>query len=464
MKTNKSKERSFINIAILNSTNRIPVLIFSSIFLLSVLSGYVAIKQNLETENTYQDLELKNVKDAITLSKAQKALSELHIIESSYILGSQQSREKTKNEFARWPDQFQSNIKSYSKQISLPNEQVLYQNFERSLSDYLKHLSVLFKLIDEKKIEMASDYQIKVTNPDSNHAITTLDNLIAFQYEEASTRAKEFTFKVKESRKYIFIYVILKIFLFISLLKTLSDFYKKMQSSYVTSLHNSKMASVGEMTGSIAHEINNPLTILYGASHRLQELIKKEDLNLELANKQILKIIDMTNRIDKIVKGMKSISRNSESDPLDPVKLHLLIMNVKSLSKERFKTGKIKFEIGEVPDLTINCRLSQIEQVLINLLNNSYDAIIDFPNKWVRIHFKEQNDKLLIIVTDCGGGIPANIAEKLMTPFFTTKEVGKGTGLGLSISGKIIEEHEGRMYYNSESQNTSFIIELPIRK
>jgi signal transduction histidine kinase len=114
--------------------------------------------------------------------------------------------------------------------------------------------------------------------------------------------------------------------------------------------------------------------------------------------------------------------------------------------------------------LAIECRPSQIEQVIINLLNNAFDAVSPLSDKWVRLDFTNFHDKIQIAVTDSGEKISPEIVEKLMLPFFTTKEIGKGTGLGLSISKGIVEDHQGKMYFDSFSSHTRFVVELPINQ
>ncbi|MBK8204245.1 MAG: GHKL domain-containing protein [Bdellovibrionales bacterium] len=101
-------------------------------------------------------------------------------------------------------------------------------------------------------------------------------------------------------------------------------------------------------------------------------------------------------------------------------------------------------------------------QVLLNLLNNSFDAVAALPETWVDLKVETIGDNLRMIVTDSGKGILPSIAEKIMDPFFTTKEVGKGTGLGLSISRGIVLSHGGSLIYDSTHPNTRFIIEIPL--
>ena len=110
--------------------------------------------------------------------------------------------------------------------------------------------------------------------------------------------------------------------------------------------------------------------------------------------------------------------------------------------------------------MLVNCRRIEISQVLIILLNNSFDAICKRKERWVKVEAKDLGDATEISVTDSGDGIPLEIQEKILTPFYTTKEVGEGTGLGLSIGKGIIDGHSGRFYIDNNSPNTKFIIEL----
>ena len=99
--------------------------------------------------------------------------------------------------------------------------------------------------------------------------------------------------------------------------------------------------------------------------------------------------------------------------------------------------------------------------MLLNILNNSFDAIQSLPTKWIRIDVFSADDRLQLSVTDSGQGIPREVSDRMHEPFFTTKDVGKGTGLGLSISKGIIEDHDGSLTYDRKSPHTRFVIELP---
>ena len=98
----------------------------------------------------------------------------------------------------------------------------------------------------------------------------------------------------------------------------------------------------------------------------------------------------------------------------------------------------------------------------MNLINNSIDALENLSKKWIRIEFKLIQNHILISVIDSGIGLPSEIKDKIMNPFFTTKEVGKGTGLGLFISWSLIESNGGKLYLDPQNKNTCFVIDLPI--
>jgi signal transduction histidine kinase len=155
---------------------------------------------------------------------------------------------------------------------------------------------------------------------------------------------------------------------------------------------------------------------------------------------------------------MKKISRDSSQDPLEDTSLNLLIEDARDFMAEKFKSREIDF-IVNLPreDVIVSCRTVEISQVLLNLLNNSFQAIDD--KGWVRIDVIIE-PRIRIIITDSGPGIASELQDKIFQPFFTTKDVGLGTGLGLSISRKMIEGHNGTLRLNPEAKNTQFIIEL----
>ena len=104
--------------------------------------------------------------------------------------------------------------------------------------------------------------------------------------------------------------------------------------------------------------------------------------------------------------------------------------------------------------------------MLINLVTNAIDAIEELDERWIKINhiIDAENNKIIFTVTDSGDGIPKEVQQKLFQPFFTTKDVGKGTGLGMAISKGIMDSHNGEFYINNHSDNTEFVLKLPIKQ
>jgi C4-dicarboxylate-specific signal transduction histidine kinase len=122
----------------------------------------------------------------------------------------------------------------------------------------------------------------------------------------------------------------------------------------------------------------------------------------------------------------------------------------------------LKYDADAFKGFLIECRLTQLSQVLLNALNNSFDAISNLDDKWIDLSILKENQKYIFRITDSGHGIPVHVQNKVMQPFFTTKDVGKGTGLGLSLSKSIVDAHHGRIYFNFDHPtNTQLVIEIP---
>lgn len=227
----------------------------------------------------------------------------------------------------------------------------------------------------------------------------------------------------------------------------------------------SRLSSLGAMAGGIAHEINNPVTIIMGMLKIvIKELASDKPLDRVKMGGTLEKARQYTERISKIVKGIRALSRDGSRDPFIQSKVQDIIDNTFGLCEASIQTNSIQLSYDlEDPNMSLDCRPVQISQVLLNLINNSLDAIGDRKDPWIHVAVKKINDEVVeFSVTDCGDGIPEDIAFQLMQPFFTTKGAGKGTGLGLSISQEIIKAHSGKLTLDREFANTRFYFQIPI--
>jgi len=227
--------------------------------------------------------------------------------------------------------------------------------------------------------------------------------------------------------------------------------------------HSAKMAALGEMAAGVSHEINNPVTIIQGKVASLRNMALDNSLNREQVCIVADKIEATASRIARIISGLRSFAREGRDDPVELISLKELILETLDYCQARFKNHGINLTMNEFPgDLTLGCRPIQISQVLLNLLNNAFDAVKGRRESWVKLEIQTTlSEYITLVVSDSGPGIPFEVREKIMQPFFTTKAVGKGSGLGLSIAKGIVEGHGGRLYLDVESPYTSFVVNLP---
>lgn len=226
------------------------------------------------------------------------------------------------------------------------------------------------------------------------------------------------------------------------------------------SIQSAKLTTLGEMASNIAHEINNPLTVISTLA-MISKFPEEQNEREKRVNVNIDKIIQTVDRIAKIIQSLRTFSRDSYDDPILPTSLQSIFNTTFELCLQRLKNNQVEVELVPFEDKMINCREYQIVQVLMNLLNNSLDALDGQKEKRIIITVKDCGKTMKIIVQDNGPKIPDDTAEKMMNPFYTTKEMGKGTGLGLSISRGIIENHKGEFFFDRTKSLTTFVIELP---
>ena len=224
----------------------------------------------------------------------------------------------------------------------------------------------------------------------------------------------------------------------------------------------SKLATLGEMATSVAHELNQPLNVIRMAAGNSLRRISKGTAEFEYLNDKLKRIDDQTMRAAAIIDHMRVFGRkaNEEPEPIDP---RTVITNALELMGEQLRL--IGIEV--VTQFPKDCHLIlghsiQVEQVILNLLMNARDALAGRDGeKKITLRIFEDNKNIHITSEDNGGGIPSHFLPRIFEPFYTTKEVGKGTGLGLSISYGIITDMRGTIAAKNIDGGCRFILMLP---
>jgi len=269
--------------------------------------------------------------------------------------------------------------------------------------------------------------------------------------------------------------------------KEIEDTLEQLKTTQTQLVQSEKMASLGELTAGIAHEIQNPLNFVNNFSELNRELLEEMIDELDKGNYEDVKALakDISEneqkithhgkRADAIVKSMLQHSR-SNSGQKEPTDINLLCDEFLRLSyhglraKDKFFNVKFEMELDkELP--AVNAVAQDVGRVLLNLFNNAFYAVDarkktgepDF-HPLVKVRTEQQNGNILITVSDNGTGIPQDVVNKIFQPFFTTKPTGQGTGLGLSMSYDIITKgHGGELRVETaEGKGTNFIIQLPV--
>ncbi len=241
-------------------------------------------------------------------------------------------------------------------------------------------------------------------------------------------------------------------------LKLVSD---KLEAQRITSVNSAKMASLGEMAAGLAHEINNPLSVIMARAEMAIDLMATGQATDEIVMKALSKVSEMSQRISKIVTSMRKASRSSNRE-LSKVNIREVFEDVLNLCSQNLKNENIELDLDIPYESFVMGDSGQITQIIINLINNSIDELKNKNGiRKISANTRIQDNFQLLKISDNAGIIPAEVREKLFTPFYTSKEVGKGTGLGLSLSLNLARDMKGDLYLDP-SELTTFILKLPV--
>jgi histidine kinase len=257
------------------------------------------------------------------------------------------------------------------------------------------------------------------------------------------------------------------------LLVTTSDITQRLETEQQL-IQASKMATLGEMATGVAHELNQPLTVIKTAgSYLMKKVEKNETIDDDILFTMAQEIDSQVDRAVKIINHMREFGHKTDIT-LERIQVNAVLQNAFEILGQQLKTRGIEVVWNLEPDLPmILADSGRLEQVIINLLLNARDAL---DEKWqspeyskgkktIELNTRSENKSVVVTISDNGSGIPDTYLDRIFEPFFTTKEVGHGTGLGLSISYGIIQECEGSIQaVPNVNGGTSFIIKFPISK
>jgi C4-dicarboxylate-specific signal transduction histidine kinase len=227
-----------------------------------------------------------------------------------------------------------------------------------------------------------------------------------------------------------------------------------------------RLSAFGKIAAQVIHEINNPVTVINGKAEKIQWVL--DGVPAGTARQDITdcaqKILGMTERIGRIIKGMKNLTRNVSGEPKVVCFPSDVVREALDLVEVVAKKSGVKLRhLGIDAAVKVPMQRLRLSQVLVNLAGNGIDAVKNTDERWVEIAFRSDDAWAYFSVTDSGKGIPPEVKARLFETYFSTKGSGLGTGIGLSLAQNIVQEHGGELYLDESSGNTAFVVKLPLK-
>lgn len=257
--------------------------------------------------------------------------------------------------------------------------------------------------------------------------------------------------------------VVLESYAFLAEMRKRYNIYLDQETKIKTQM---RLSDLGLMTAGIAHEINNPLAIINGSATFLKRKISKGEPIDSIVEKELDRVLGQSQRIIKIIDGLRYISRDARSDNFECLDISQVVEEGFDLFNQNLASSNISTSfLGLKTPCLVNIRAVQIQQVILSIVSNSYDAIKKNLDKRIEIRIDDSDaDFVQITIADNGPGIPVELREQIFKPFFTTKPPKEGTGLGLSVASEIIEYHNGSIKFGNPEVGSECIIFLPKAK
>lgn len=225
---------------------------------------------------------------------------------------------------------------------------------------------------------------------------------------------------------------------------------------------SSRMTALGELSAALTHEINNPLAVILGRAEMLERALGQDQPDLDVVQSMVRSIKVTGERIEKIMRTVRSLAHGTQGESPQLVSLEVLISSVVDILGVKLQASQIRLEVSlHDPALTLFCLPTEIFQILANLLSNAHDAVKGTRDPWVRLQTLKSGSHLQIRVSDSGAGVAPENKAHIFRPFFTTKKSGVGTGLGLTISQDLAKRSGYTLQLDESSSETCFYLSIP---
>ena len=227
-------------------------------------------------------------------------------------------------------------------------------------------------------------------------------------------------------------------------------------------IYSAKMSALGEMGSGMAHEINNPLTVIMGNTMLLKTMLGNPRADADKMKQLCDTITEYSQRINLVVRALRVYSEDDSSHDFAQFSLHGILRDAYTLIKSKCLSAAIDLRLNmEGRDILFRCKSAELSQALLALLNNAIEATREGTGKWIELSLQIQDDSVTISVENNGPTIRKDLQDKIMQPFFTTKKVGEGMGLGLSMAKTMVSHHRGTLDLDIASPHTRFVIKMP---
>jgi len=439
----------------------IAALLLLNLIIASGVLGYFFLNK---TNNTSQHMVNEELPILMEIQNMEYGV--LRINSSTYEKSSVESKEFEKIE----SDEIKEGTELFSKS---------FLNYKHLISEHYRYETQKTDILQEKfhNFLKNSDVFANSVNLETRESFEKSEKEILNHLNEIKTDWNKHIQKTKDqqnSRSFKYEIVLISFTVFAALFAILLGYFFKRadqgwKMSQLKLMDNSRLASLGEMAGGIAHEINNPLTIIKMKAVALRKKFAKGEMDEKTFKSGMDTIDDTVGRISKIIKGLKTLAHGNIDD-IETIKIKEVFETVLSVCDDKMRSRGITFKVDYEADSfnqLVKCSTVQLSQVIINMLKNSIDAIEEHQDineeRWISIDTAFRNNRIYFYFNDSGPGIPDEHKKKIFDPFFTTKPIGKGTGLGMPICKSIVESHDGTLTLaENRNKDGNFILELPI--